>query len=317
MVRAVVHGHRGDLVTFQHSPGHRVVLQREHLGVEGVAVGQQPPQCCSARVVTEGQRGEIGPDQGGDIVEPTAECDQVRGVGEGGQYLLAAPAFAGPATVGTQYPAERGTASLERLLARFLETQGGTADQEALSLSHVQVGEGGQVPRGLHPLAANQRTGSSGVPDHRVDHCGLGWFPVDAGDQGSVQLQDVRPDLHHPLESGVSLADVVHGDTGTAAAEPGEHVDQSSSVGHDLVLGDLELQAGQVVRQDGPKLGCGQHRRTHVHREDRTLGRLRPTSSARDTARASSAGPSPAWWAAANQACGAAPAGAGKRASAS
>lgn len=150
---------------------------------------------------------------------------------------------------------------------RLGEPRSRPADEEALAVGDVEVGEHRQLLRALDTFGADQRTGARGEVDDGLEECGLRGLLVDPADEGAVHLEQVGADPHHPLESGVRLAHVVDGDPDAAAAQLVQAGREEADVLDGLVLGDLDLQPAQVVGQRLEQRGVAQRGRAEVHRQ--------------------------------------------------
>ena len=78
---------------------------------------------------------------------------------------------------------------------------------------------------------------------------------MDALDQVAIELDDVGLHPHHLLQPRVAGAGVVDGDPGAAVPQLRDGPGQGLVVRHELVLGDLDHEPGEV---GGERLG---HRR--------------------------------------------------------
>ena len=87
---------------------------------------------------------------------------------------------------------------------------------------------------------------------------------MDPVDQRPVELDQVGAQAHELLESGVAGAHVVDRDPGAHGTQPRQGGLETSPLGHQLVLGDLDHDVGEVVGQGLPGLRRGQRRLAEV-----------------------------------------------------
>ena len=160
-----------------------------------------------------------------------------------GQFGLAA---------GGPQPGGRGRGQAGPRLAR-------PAEQEALGQWHPEPGERLQLRPGLHALGQQPGVDPAGELAEQTGQGQLDLVVVGVGDQGAVELDQVRPHPGDLLQPGVARARVVQGQQPAALGQLVAQPDQRHQVGDLLVLGQLQDQRGQVAggqqRTADPRVG--------------------------------------------------------------
>ena len=107
-------------------------------------------------------------------------------------------------------------------LADRLVPRGGHTDHPSLGLRDIEIGEHVQVVEVLHTFCAHFSAGLGRVSDDRFDEGGFHRLGLDPGHQRPVELDDVRRQREHPLQSGVALANVIYCDSSSSVAQRSE-----------------------------------------------------------------------------------------------
>ena len=166
-------------------------------------------------------------------------------------------------------PGERRGAVGGRSLRHRTEASARTADVPPLTLRDVEVGQGRQLFGSLDAFGADAGADAGGEADDSIGEGGQRRLSVDAADQRAVELEDVGAQRHDALQAGVALTDVIDRDSGAAFAQLVENTTQDNRIGDLLVLGDLDLDAGQVPGKPVHEAKVAQARGAEVDRERR------------------------------------------------
>ena len=108
------------------------------------------------------------------------------------------------------------------------------------SLTHREVVEA------LDSLGAHGGADASREADEGLHQRHPGRIGMDALDQVAIELDDVGAHPHHLLQPGVAGAGVVDRDPGAAVPKLRDRSREGLVVRHELVLGDLDHEAGEI-----------------------------------------------------------------------
>ena len=125
----------------------------------------------------------------------------------------------------------------------------GPRERVALRVGGVEVDEHAQVVEILDALGADRGAGGRGEADQRLQQRLARAVGVRAVDQRAVELEDVGRDADDLLQAGVARAGVVERDARAAGAQRGQLGLELALGAEQLVLGELDDDADEVVRQ--------------------------------------------------------------------
>ena len=128
-----------------------------------------------------------------------------------------------------------------------------------MSLCDVEICQHVEVIEVLHAFCTHLGACLRRVSDDSLDESGFGRLGLDAGDERPIELDDVWGQRQHTLQPGIPLADVVDCDRCTAVAQRLQDQVEVVSVLDDFLLGDLELQPGQVKGKNVVQLAAAQY----------------------------------------------------------